>query len=98
MYNDWNRGRGAWLAWGISQDVNIGVCTLSNYATLNYNHGQWGADSQFSTLDFGTSIPISIGKHMTIEPFISYTKELDDDGADMVNDELYGGFNWSINF
>ncbi len=98
IYNDWDRGSGAWLSWGIAQDIDLGVITLSTYATLNYNKGQWGADSQLSTLDFGASIPVELGKHMVIEPFLSYTKELDDDGANMVNDEIYGGFNWSISF
>jgi hypothetical protein len=98
IYNDWDRGRGAWLEWGISQDIDLGLFTLATYATLGYNKGQWGADSQFSTLDFGGSIPIALGKHTTIEPFISFTKELDDDGAGLVNDELYGGMNFSIAF
>jgi len=98
IYNDWDRGRGAWLEWGIAQDLDLGAFTVCTYATLGYSKGQWGADEQFSTLDLGASIPISLGKHTTIEPFISFTKELEDDGAGLVNDELYGGMNFSIAF
>jgi len=102
IYNDWDRGRGIWYEWGISQDINVGVVTLATYATMGYNHKQWGTTSALSTLDFGVSMPVPLGTHMTIEPFLSYTKRLNptytDDGADLTHDELYGGMNWSITF
>jgi hypothetical protein len=98
IYNDWDRGRGSWYQFGLSQDLDLGAFTLSTYANLGYNKGQWGADSQFSTLDMGISLPIPVGKHQTLSPFLSFTKELDDDGANLVNDRLYGGLNYSITF
>lgn len=101
IYNDWDRGRGLWLEWGISQDINLGVFTVATYATMGYNKSQWGESSALSTLDMGASIPIAIGKRMTIEPFLSYTKRLNptySGGADLTHDELYGGFNWSLTF
>ena len=102
VYNDWDRGRGLWYEFGISQDIDLKVITLSTYATLGYNHKQWGTTSALSTLDMGVSVPLAIGEHVTIEPFLSYTKRLKstytDDGADLTHDELYGGMNFSFAF
>ena len=98
VYSDFDAGRGEWYEFGIAQDIVLGDVTVCTYATLNYNKGQWGADDGFSTCDFGASIPIAIGTHMTLEPFISYTKELENDGTGLVNDRFYGGVNYSIAF
>lgn len=101
IYNDWDRGRGLWMEWGVSQDINLGLVTLATYATMGYNKSQWGESSALSTLDMGGSIPIAIGTHMTIEPFLSYTKRLNatyTGESDLTHDELYGGMNWSICF
>jgi len=102
VYQDWDRGRGLWYEWGISHDLDLKFFTLSTYAKMGYNHRQWGTTSALSTLDFGASIPIAVGSHMTVEPFLSYTKRLKatytDDETDLTHDELYGGVNWSITF
>lgn len=102
VYNDWDRGRGLWYEFGISQDIDMKAFTLCTYANLGYNHKQWGTTSALSVLDFGASIPIDLGNHMTVEPFLSYAKRLKstytDDGADLTHDELYGGMNFSIAF
>ncbi|MBN1493755.1 MAG: hypothetical protein JW938_06360 [Candidatus Omnitrophica bacterium] len=100
-YHDFDAGSGEWITFGISHDFDLKVATIATHALLAYNKGQWGAREGFSSLDFGASLPIPIGDHMTIEPFISYTKRLDevwDDNQGLVHDELYGGFGYSISF
>lgn len=105
-YNDYRMGRGVWWEWGISQDFDLKLFTVCTFATLGYNHRQWGETSALSTFVFGGSIPISLGSHMTVAPFLSYSKRLkrtfflDDEGnrADLTHDELYGGMNYSIAF
>lgn len=100
-YHDFDAGSGEWLEFGISHDFDLKVATIATYATIAYNKGQWGASSGFSTLDFGASLPIPLGEHVTIEPFLSFTKRLQDtydDDASLVHDELYGGMNYSIAF
>ena len=102
IYNDFGDGSGVWLEWGVSQDFDLKLVTLSTFATLGYNHRQWGKTSALSVFQFGGSIPLSIGTHMTIEPFLSYSarlkKTFDDDGANLTHDAWYGGFNFSIGF
>jgi hypothetical protein len=100
-YHDFDVGSGEYMTFGVSHDFDLKVATVATYATLAYNHGQWGAGSGFSFLDFGASLPIPVGQHMTIEPFLSYTKRLEevwnrDEG--LVHDEFYGGFKYSISF
>ncbi len=100
-YHDFDAGSGEWLEFGLSHDFDVIGVSVSTYATLSYVDGQWGAGSGFSTLDFGASLPIPLGMHMTIEPYVSYTKRLEDTysgGVNLIHDELYGGFNWSITF
>lgn len=100
-YHDFDTGSGEWITFDISHDFDLKVFTISTYATLAYDKGQWGADAGLATLDFGASLPIPIGDHMTIEPFLSYTKRLQDlypKGQQIIHDELYGGFNYSITF
>ena len=101
IYHDWDRGNGIWYEFGIAQDINLGVFPISTYAKLGYNYKQWGQTDGFSTLDCGASVPFAIGKHMTIEPFVSYVTRLKSTynaGTDLTHDELYGGLNWSITF
>lgn len=106
VYNDYVRGKGLWWEWGISQDFDLKLFTLSTFAIMGYNHRQWSVSSRLSMLYFGGSIPISIGSHMKIEPFLSYSKRLkrtfrlDEEGelVDITHDELYGGFNYVITF
>ena len=102
IYHDFDQGSGTWIERGISQDFDLKLFTLSTFAILGYNHRQWSKKECFSNLHFGGSIPIEIGTHMVIEPFLSYSKRLDhtrdDFDQNMVHDELYGGFNYSISF
>ena len=102
IYNDFDAGRGIWYEWGVSQDLDLKLFTLSTFATMGYNHRQWGKTSALSTLHFGGSVPIALGTHTTIEPFLSYSKRLNrtytEDASDLTTDELYGGFNFSISF
>ena len=100
--HDIDAGDGVWYEAGISQDFDLKLFVLSTFATLGYNHRQWGKTSAFSIFQFGGSIPVSIGTHITVEPFLSYSKRLKrtstDDETDLVHDELLGGFNFVIGF
>ncbi len=102
IYHDFDQGSGTWIERGISQDFDLKLFTLSTFAILGYNHRQWAKTEGFCNLHFGGSIPIELGTHMVIEPFLSYSKRLDhtrdDFDQNMVHDELYGGFNYSISF
>ena len=102
IYNDFDQGRGIWYEWGVSQDFDLKLITLSTFATLGYNHRQWGESSKLSIFHFGGSVPFEIGTHTVIEPFLSYSKRANRtytaDGSDLTTDELYGGFNFSIGF
>ena len=102
IYNDFDDGSGVWYEYGISQDFDLRLFTLSTFVIFGYNHRQWGKTSSFSTMHMGGSIPFEIGPHMVIEPFISYSKRLKrtytDDREDLVHDEFYYGFNYTINF
>lgn len=98
-YHDYRAGSGTWWEFGVSQDIDLNMFTLALYSKLCYNKGQWSDSSALQTLDFGGSIPFALGKHMTIEPFISYSKNLNRtkiDSEPLTQDELYGGFNFSI--
>lgn len=102
VYNDFDSGKGLWWETGVSQDFDLKLFTLSTFASLGYNHRQWGESSALQTLLFGASVPVPIGKHMVIEPFLSYSKRLKrtftQDGTDLTRDEIYGGFNYTLNF
>ncbi|GEM_PF-2173458 len=102
VYNDFDLGRGVWWETGISQDFDLKLFTVSTFASLGYNHRQWSESSALQTLFFGGSVPVPIGKHMTIEPFLSYSKRLKrtftEDGTDLTHDEIYGGFNYTLSF
>lgn len=102
IYHDFDQGSGTWIERGISQDFDLKLFTLSTFASIGYNHRQWVKDEGFANLHFGGSIPVELGTHMIIEPFLSYSKRLnklrDDDDNVVIHDELYGGFNYSIRF
>lgn len=103
IINDIDAGRGIWYEWGVCQDIDLSLFKVCTYAKLGYNKNQWISGSALQTLDFGGSIPFPIGKHMTIKPFLSYSKRLHrtyPEGSEDVitHDELYGGFSYSVNF
>ncbi|MDX9703698.1 MAG: hypothetical protein RBU23_11755 [Candidatus Auribacterota bacterium] len=102
IYHDFDQGGGTWIERGISHDFDFKLFTLSTFAILGYNHHQWAKTKSLTNLHFGGSIPIELGTHMIIEPFLSYSKRLgstrDDFNERIVHDELYGGFNYSIGF
>ncbi|RJP58126.1 MAG: hypothetical protein C4541_08845 [Candidatus Auribacter fodinae] len=102
IYNDFGQGSGVWLEWGVSHAFDLKYFMLNVYSILGYNHRQWGKTSALSTIVYGASIPVPLGAHMKIEPFLSYSQRLErtftDDDTDLVHDEWYGGFNYSISF
>ena len=104
LYHDWDAGSGQWWEFSISHDFDLKAFTLSTYAKLGYNCEQWASPgtSQFTTFDFGWSIPIPVGAHMTFEPFLSYSSNLNGatapGGAALTSDVLYGGVNHSLSF
>lgn len=76
LVNDFSANTGMWLETGISQNFDLKVFTVSFYSKLGYNDRQYCSSSKLQTLEFGFSLPIPLGTHMKIEPFISYSKRL----------------------
>lgn len=102
IYNDFDDGSGVWIEWSVSHTFDLKYFELNLYSTLGYNHRQWGDTSTFSNILYGASIPVQLGSHMTVEPFLSYSQRLNETYTDdrdlLVHDQWYGGFNYSISF
>jgi len=76
LVNDFSANTGMWLETGICQNFDLKLFTVSFYSKLGYNDRQYCSSSKLQTLEFGFSLPIPLGTHMKIEPFISYSKRL----------------------
>ncbi len=76
IVNDFTAGTGIWYEVGVAQSFDLKLVTVAGYSKLGYNHKQWSASSKLQTFEFGFSLPIPVGAHMCIEPFLSYSKRL----------------------
>jgi len=113
-YNDFGPGNGLWYEWGFSQPWDLKLFTVNSYVKFGYNKKQWCSSSKLQTMEYGFSLPIPVGKHMKIEPFIShsvrlnktyYYTQVDDGNGNLVEqgnvltqNEFFGGFKYSISF
>ncbi len=114
LYNDFGAGNGIWIDMGISQPWDLKLFTVNSYLKFGYNKNQWCRSSKLQTMEYGFSLPIPIGKHIKIEPFLSHSVRLNktyfytqvDDGNGntveqgnvLTQNEFFGGFKYSINF
>ncbi len=108
--NDYRLGNGVWCETGISESFDLKLFILNYYTKIGYNHRQWSVSSKLQTLELGFSMPLPLGKHMKIEPFLAYSKRLNktyyttanEDGSSdwhiRTRDNFFGGFKYVINF
>jgi hypothetical protein len=87
----------------LSDIVSLDLSSSIGYGSSNFNDGYFGDDSAgFVDFNIGASLPFTVGKYVTISPYMNFSSIVDDDLRDAKayddNDNLIVGLTISASF